>query len=348
MVAAPLPLIVPVAEYVRRKLRNTAVLPSGVESGSRPMFAEVSVAQSAHSGWVAFSAAVLGQAVIIASLAQAYVWAQFLLVLVVTLLIADSEGRSTLSFVNGQRLRLANVSACVILTSFALTPFLRENLQSLGLRSLVSVGSRVPTAARVPGTSFTGFILTTRPAQKRDHVESPKNRSAGTGSLQKERVIPFDGVYWYYEKDLSRPGPDAPVQKGDPLIKTIRSNSFIPLAMEAHQHLGWHISGDCCGGLAVDLRDADNRVGSIAVEALLSDTSAPGHPSYSLGSKMILASVAKKISLYRAPVDERLHFSMHNLPRPFRFDDITLRIIPAHGREFAGARIKIKVFVLEP
>ena len=63
---------------------------------------------------------------------------------------------------------------------------------------------------------------------------------------------------------------------------------------------------------------------------------------------MILASVEKRISLYRAPVDERLHFSMHNLPQPFRFNDITLRIIPAHGREFAGARIKIKAFVLEP
>jgi hypothetical protein len=166
--------------------------------------------------------------------------------------------------------------------------------------------------------------------------------------LRKERLIPFDGVYWFFARGDERPGADAPVVRGDPTTKSIRSVHRVPLSMEAHQRLGTTLAAGCCGALAVDVRDADNRLGVLSVEVVLRDRSAKGVLSRSLGTVPIRASMVDKISLTREPVDERLRFSMRGLPAGFRFDEITVILHPAPERSLASARVKVKDFVLQP
>ena len=164
----------------------------------------------------------------------------------------------------------------------------------------------------------------------------------------KPLVIVFDGAYWFYKNPDQRPKPDAKVQHGDPLKTRIRSADWQPLLMAAHQSLGTPIQVSCCSMFRIDLVNADDRPGALAIEVQLSDSRAKGSKTLSLGSMVLHSSDASRVFLNRPPVEETLNFRLSSIPQGSQFDEITVFIKPARERSLAGVRVAIKDFVLVP
>jgi hypothetical protein len=169
-----------------------------------------------------------------------------------------------------------------------------------------------------------------------------------TGALAKPLEIPFDGAYWYFQIPDTRPGPDARIQRGDPLTTNIRSTNRIPIAMEAYQTLTSSINMNCCKAMQLNLVNADNQEGRIAAEVLLSDTVARPFSAVSLGSAVISSSKAHLISFQRPPTNESMTFRFPPRVRGANFNSITALVRPDLDRALAGSKVSTQRFVLLP
>jgi hypothetical protein len=178
-------------------------------------------------------------------------------------------------------------------------------------------------------------------------VAPPPLTSTQFSSLQnKPVIIPFDGEYWYFRQPDQRPRADAPIVRGDPTKRNIRSIDTRPLSMEAHQHLVTPIKMNCCRAIHLAIQNADNRPGAIFVEILLKDTAS--RTTQSLRELVIPSSEDRNISLSRPPINEILNFPFPTHNRARQFDEITVVIKPARERSLAGAHIAIQNFKLVP
>jgi hypothetical protein len=249
------------------------------------------------------------------------------------------------------RFSLLQTAAVFFLISTALTPYLQR---AYGLRSLASfLVTEHPQAraAKRPafGANHSGIILTL-PAKPHPHIEPPvrANLTDFSTHLSQPVIIPFDGVYWYFQQPDTRPQPDAFVQQGDPIKARVRSTDHRPLAMEAHQALSTPIDMDCCHALRIDLLNGDDRPGPIEVELVLRNTSSKHGSSLLLGGITIPSSRAPSIPLNRPPVSESLLFAMPATARKRRFDEITVIIKPSAERTLPGAKVSVQDFVLVP
>ena len=247
------------------------------------------------------------------------------------------------------RFSLLQTAAVFFLISTALTPYLQE---AYGLRSLaarLAVRVITPTIKRASGSHYSGIILTLR-AKPHPRILPPaaSERINFSGVLAKPVIVPFDGVYWYFQQPETRPGADAHSQRGDPIKANIRSIDSRKLAMEAHQKLVTPIWGGCCHAIRVDLLNADDRPGSIRIELLLRDTSAKPGSSLLLGSIAIPSSQIPRIPLNRPPVAESLRFPMPAKAHGRRFDEITVVIQPSENRALGGSKIAIQSFTFVP
>ena len=195
--------------------------------------------------------------------------------------------------------------------------------------------------------SYSGVILVLPPKPHHEILDLPPLASTEFSSLRnKPVIIPFDGEYWYFRQPDQRPRSDAPIVRGDPTKRTIRSTDTRPLTMEAHQHLLTPIKMSCCRAIHLAIQNADNRPGTISVEILLKDTASKAIQS--LGDRVIPSSEDRQISLTRPPVDEILNFPFPTHNRARQFDEITVVIRPARERALAGAHIAIQHFKLIP
>ena len=198
-------------------------------------------------------------------------------------------------------------------------------------------------------SGYSSIILFTPRKPHEIVVPQPATVSSAPG---KPRAISFDGAYWYFKQPDTRPGPNARVEQGDPTKKHVGSTDEEPLIMEAHQPLDRPIAMSCCRSLRVDLTNADNVPGTIALEVLLRDMASKKDTSISLGAMVLASSKVSPMPLHRAPVEDSVTFP---LPRALAhgaggrtFDEITVRIKPERSRSLAAARVSIKDFVLQP
>jgi hypothetical protein len=353
VVAAPLPMAVIVTHFAKRQVLEEADAPQAMpRAGNEALFDSVAALRSGRMAGIALVAAALLQAVMATFGAGLVTWTESLLILLTSVLVWGLSSQTAVT-ADGMRReqvwRRGSVLPCFLLTCLALTPFLRQALMSAALKNVVLAGvaSRVKVPHIVSASSYSGAILTTLPQPKR-RIEAPAPVSVISAlALRKPLLIPFDGVYWFYQYPDHAPGKDAPSERGDPTVKFVSSNDGIPLRMEAHQRLSTLLRSDCCSALRVEVKNADNRIGAIAVEVVLRDRSTPGAPLHSLGTVPIKSSQLEKISLTRAAAEESLRFRMrHGVP--FRFNEVAVVFHLDRGREMASARVKINGFMLEP
>jgi len=203
----------------------------------------------------------------------------------------------------------------IALLGLTLLPFLKKGYRVNGLENLLGIRRTAlvrPESVRherSPAAGYPGIVLVTPPKPHHDIV-APTSADPlhWTGTLTKPLVIQFDGAYWYFQIPDTRPGPDARIRRGDPLTTSIRSTNRIPIMMEAHQTLTSSINIHCCRALKLNLVNADNQAGRIAVEILLVDSAAKPISLVSLGSIVIPSSKTQSISFERPPTDEALTF----------------------------------------
>jgi hypothetical protein len=239
-----------------------------------------------------------------------------------------------------------------LLLVLALVP-LMAGYTAARLGSLLGIEQRTRATLRPPALvhrSSSGYdsIILLQP--KKPHEFIVPALSAKSGVATKDAgVIPFDGAYWYFQEPDTQPAPDAHVMRGDPVKGRMVSTDRQPLVMEAHQPLYRDIAMSCCRSLRVDMKNADNVPGSIAIEVLLRDrVSSKKTSAVSLGTLVLPTSTISPMPLNRPPVDDRVTFQLPRAARGKTFNEITVRIKPKISRTLAGAQVGIKDFVLVP
>jgi hypothetical protein len=170
------------------------------------------------------------------------------------------------------------------------------------------------------------------------------NPSLTYKSLKIPTRIRFNGVYWFFQWPNRRPPPTAAVMFGMPDAIGFHSTDFTPLVMEAHQLLPGHIELDCCSRIEVEVRNADAFPGTIAVELLLNDSTAPLiHPT-SLG----MAVAGELESFQQKSRDVTLSYAIPEFPPIPAFNSITFRFYPNARRRTVSPRIAIRDLTLIP
>lgn len=268
------------------------------------------------------------------------------------------DTRRDVSSIRSRTLPLtAIVFVCLCL---ALLPYLRSPI--VGSRALRLLGARGAGAAPSPAVparrvgpptlsngTYSGVILLTPKKRDRDLVLPPAPSIVVAGVWTKrDRVIPFDGVYWYFKQPDIRPRPDAPLVKGDPTERDVRSTDSLPLRMEARQPLRRPLPMSCCRGIAVTVLNADGRPGWIAVEVRLHGVGENEGTMRSLGEQVLRTSKEWNGALAREPKEETLQFPFPHSGRGALVDEISVVIRPAPERALAGAHVAVRSFALVP
>ena len=213
------------------------------------------------------------------------------------------------------------------------------------------------------GGAYSGVILYLPQKPKPIVAPVPEKTNPLNHGQAKPMVIPFDGVYWYYQPPDDRPEPDAQVVHGDPAKANVRAKDRMPILMEAHQYLGSSVKMDCCRALRMEILNADTRPGVFYMEAVLRDTQSKkastlklsGANLYrdseiraSLGSVLVASSARPEIGGNPRPVKETLSFPFPAHSQMKRFDEITVIFKPSQERSLVGAQTAIRQFVLVP
>jgi len=161
-------------------------------------------------------------------------------------------------------------------------------------------------------------------------------------------VILFNGPYWYYQAPHKFPGSTAHKSNGTPLEFQIRSNNFVPLVMNAHQHLSAAVPVERCGEITVGIENFDNTAGEISLGVLLTDGAATKVSTVYLGEQSIVSSQSEHFALKRAPVFETLHFTIPTHTQIRKFDEITVLVLPGVEHALNAPKIAIQNFELYP
>jgi hypothetical protein len=161
-------------------------------------------------------------------------------------------------------------------------------------------------------------------------------------------VVPFNGVYWFFEAPDIRPPKGSREAHGSPEMLSTRSTDQRPLSMEAHQNLGTLIDLDCCSRIQVAIRNTDRYPETVSLELILTNTSLPRRPSQSLGAIMVKSTRPWQLYGDRPPVGETLSFEVPAHTAIHHFDEVTIVFRLDHARAEFGAKIAIERFVLVP
>jgi hypothetical protein len=208
-----------------------------------------------------------------------------------------------------------------------------------------------PKPPNNPASGRGGYmsVVLRPPSQKMEIVAPlPTNSLFHGDHLTRPLVIRFDGEYWYFQWPERQPGPSAHIAHGTPLAVAIRSNTTIPLTMEAHQALGSPLPLACCREAQVEIENRDNQPGILSLEMILTDSASAERTRLSLGQQPIQSSTPGHFAVKTAPVRETLHFPVPAHAPLHQFDQITLVIWPDPARLQTGAKIAIQQFELIP
>jgi hypothetical protein len=156
--------------------------------------------------------------------------------------------------------------------------------------------------------------------------------------------IKFNGVYWFFRWPNRRLPSNADAMFGTPDQIGFHSTDSTPLIMEAHQLLENHIDLGCCSRIEVNARSADGFPGTIAVELLLSDSSAPLIRPLSLGQ----AKIVEMESFQHKSHDVTLNFGIPESPSVSSFNQITFRFYPNVNRRTVSPKVAIRDLTLIP
>jgi hypothetical protein len=256
-------------------------------------------------------------------------------------------------------LRLARATSTAVLVTMALLLLglphgAFSGAMGMSARNRTPSGRRVPqqhkgTANPLSGVSgYERIILWPLQEKKKIVVPTPSKFLRAGFNMSKPMTIRFDGAYWYFQPRANGVGTRAHVARGSPLTVNIRSTNHIPLIMEAHQALGAAIPLVCCREMQVTLENSDNAPGTIAVGALLTDSTSLGKPTFYLGQQTVLSTEPSRFTVKSSPVPEVLHFPIPDHSKIEEFDEITIVFFPDTERPYTGAKIAIKQFDLVP
>jgi hypothetical protein len=238
----------------------------------------------------------------------------------------------------------------IVLTMFALTPFLRLNpggddgslLQALfagGAGSQPDGQTKQSQTAALGGGKYPGVILWPDKKPRTMLVPPPPvpTMGRGFGSRSKPMIIPFDGVYWFFNVPDRLPPPNSIVAHGSTIRTVYRSVNPVALQMEAHQNFGSFFELSCCRRIEIVIDNADPLSEWIALELLLGDTSGPALPSLSLGRVAVSGEI-----------EQRLSFTVPSRSAIRQFDKATIRFHRGPKQWTKSVKISIVRFELEP
>jgi hypothetical protein len=238
-----------------------------------------------------------------------------------------------------------NSVAVWLMTVVALLPFLAGvgvAMRSWMGMSPVQAADHLANSVRRAIRGYEGIILT-RPKLRHEIVTPMLTLNPGSFKEQ-NKMIPFDGQYWYFQWPDSGPGADAHIVQGDPTKSQIKSTDNYPIMMEAHQKLAKPLDGSCCRAVQLNVLNAEAVPGSITLEVQLRD--AHGYVS-SLGNKVLASSLVSPMPLHRAPVQETLVFQIPRGVKSRKFDEMTVRVKPEGSRSLAAPEIAIESFAFQ-
>ncbi len=219
---------------------------------------------------------------------------------------------------------------------------------ALGEPDAVEAASQ-PAAPSSQLSRFRGVVLFV--AKPREQVAAPPPpvdplRPKTAAERQPESlVLPFSGAYWLYRRPDLRPPGGALIRYGEPDRLFFRADDGIPLRMEAHQHLGRHLTLSCCRSLDVELTSTDRFPSGVEAELLLVDTATQGNQS--LGMRPLPMPPFELPGAARPPIESRLTFPV-SPGRLLRFDQISVRFHLVRLRVTQSARVAIRRFTLRP
>jgi hypothetical protein len=246
----------------------------------------------------------------------------------------------------------ARAAVAAMLAMFILVPLLLARFVQMngGVETTAQAAStpRADAAKSDPNDAYQGIILFTVQQKEKELLPPPMRRDPLRTGVAKQLIIPFNGAYWYFQAPKRGPGTHAHLAHGDPVAVSIYSNSWIPLAMQAHQTLSQPVELSGRGEMRATIRNGDNRPGRIDMGVLLTDSTLPGKPSIYLGIKPIVSTETDHFSFKASPLDEELQFAIPLHPGIRKFDEITVFFFPAEERSTVGARVGIRQFELTP
>lgn len=203
---------------------------------------------------------------------------------------------------------------------------------------------KVKSLASLPGYGYESVILLPPPAKKELIFPFSASGSLPTPEKSRPLVIHFDGPYWYLQPPDIRPGPMAHKAHGTPLSINIKSNNSVPLMMQAHQSLGASIPVARCREIQIEIENRDNQSAAIAMAILLTDSTLPGKPTFSLGQK----SLASPTSTGSVPHHETFSFLVPAHASLRKFDQITISLFPDMRHALIAPKVAIEQFEVFP
>ena len=248
--------------------------------------------------------------------------------------------------------RLAALTLFAILvTAFALLPRLRQ--QHFAGSNINEAPSHARTSASMAQQKddpfgYRGIILWTEPPRKKELTPIPRPSFLQAGSKANPLIIPFHGAYWYFQQPYAGPGTKAHVAYGSPIAVTIHATDWLPLLMEAHQHLDTSMEIACCREMEVTIQNGDNHPGTINLGVVLTDTTSAGKPSQNLGTQPVVSSLSDHFSIKPSPIVETLRFPIPAQAAISRFNEITVIFMPTYERSKIGAKIAVQQFEFTP
>jgi hypothetical protein len=243
------------------------------------------------------------------------------------------------------RMSAAAVVAMLILIPLLLARFVRENG---AVETRAQAATRADAARGDGADAFQGIVLFTVPDKTKELPPVPMERDLLRTGMKKPLVIRFDGSYWYFQAPQHDPGLHPHLAHGDPVVVSIYSTGWVPLAMQAHQTLAEPVDLRSVGAMQVTVRNGDNRRGRIDMGVLLTDSRTPGKPSMYLEAEPIVSTETDRFAFKAHPVSEEVRFALPERRGIRKFDEVTVLFYPETERATLGARVGIEEFELMP
>jgi hypothetical protein len=216
-----------------------------------------------------------------------------------------------------------------------------------GLSPQASQSQNAQSAAN-PGGDYNGLFLYPKAERIVTLVPPLPSLREGLFSSPKDNPlrVPFFGIYWVFRYPEMAPPPASFRGEGDPEGMNLRSMDGRPIRVEARQNFGRIIDLRCCTRIQVQIRSSDRYPGTVRMELLLNDSSAPKLSMVSLGSRELRSTQRFRFYDNRTAVKETVDYTVPGGTAPF--DEAVIRFHLDRTRERKAAKIAVEAFVFVP
>jgi hypothetical protein len=200
--------------------------------------------------------------------------------------------------------------------------------------------SAPPDESMGPGGDYPGVILLPKLKPYTTLYAPAVARPGRFGlALAKPREIPFSGVYWMYRWPAERPPRRSVIRRGSTAELSFHTTDGWRLEMEAHQKLDPPVSVHCCAQIQLAIQNTDQYPGTVSLELILIDATAPINLVQSLGALPAGSP---------SPAEQTLTFPIPPVTPLQKFDELKVVFHRAQPRNDKSAKIAINRFVLVP